>query len=307
MRITQQMSTAATLAGLQYTAGRQDALQAQLSSGQLITKPSDNPGGTVTALELRKQVNQSTQFQTNANAATTWLTQVDTNMSAVNAQLQKARTLVVQGLNSGAADASSRNAIADQIDGINKSLQSLANSTFLGRPVFGGTTGGSSSFAIGTPGATSPGGTTIGASGVYYTGDQGAIMRDVGPNSSVQVNQTGTSVFGADGNNVFDLLTNISSQLRSGTLPGGQLTALDAARQNTSTQQSQAGAVLNQVQVAQNNVTNNVLQYKTQLSTLQDIDVADMAISVNAANMSYQASLATTAKIASTSLLDFLR
>jgi flagellar hook-associated protein 3 FlgL len=267
-----------------------------LSSGRQITKPSDDPTGTVTALELRTQVAQSNQFQTNANSATSWLSMVDSTMSSVNSQLQKARSLVVQGLSSGTSDANSNAALAGEIDGIAKSLLSLSNTSFQGRPIFGGTTSATAAF-------TQNSGTGV----VTYSGNAGVINKDVGPTTTVQVNQTGTDVFGADGANVFDLLSNISSQLRSGTLASSQLTALDSARQTASLQQSVAGSALNRVTVSQGNMTNNVLQYKTQLSTLQDVDIASMAIQVNAANMAYQASLATTAKISQTSLLDFLR
>jgi flagellar hook-associated protein 3 FlgL len=296
MRITQQMATAATVAGLQSTSSKLDNLQAQLSSGRQITKPSDDPTGTVTALELRTQVAQSNQFQTNANSATSWLSMVDSTMSSVNSQLQKARSLVVQGLSSGTSDANSNAALASEIDGIAKSLLSLSNTSFQGRPIFGGTTSATAAF-------TQNSGTGV----VTYSGNAGVINKDVGPTTTVQVNQTGTDVFGADGANVFDLLSSISSQLRSGTLASSQLTALDSARQTASLQQSVAGSALNRVTVSQSNMTNNVLQYKTQLSTLQDVDIASMAIQVNAADMAYQASLATTAKISQTSLLDFLR
>jgi flagellar hook-associated protein 3 FlgL len=319
MRITEQMSTAATLNGLQSTYSNLSSLQAQLSSGRQITKPSDNPSGTVTALELRSQVAQSTQFQTNANAATSWLSQVDSTMQSVNKELQSARSLVVQGLNSGTADTGSNAALASDIDGIKASLLNLANSTQLGRPVFGGTTAGAQAFAL-TP--VSPA-TTPPTTAVTYAGNTGSIVKDVGPATSVQVNQLGTDVFGADGSNVFDALTAISKALKAGTLSSSSaipvtsatassattdpLAALDSALSLSETAQATEGSASDQVQAAQGNVTNNVLQYQTQLSTLQDVDVANMAISVQSANTAYDAALATTAKISQTSLLSYLQ
>jgi flagellar hook-associated protein 3 FlgL len=50
-----------------------------------------------------------------------------------------------------------------------------------------------------------------------------------------------------------------------------------------------------------------VVQRKSQLSEVEDIDLADIAIKVSTADASYQAALATTAKVRQTSLLDFLR
>jgi flagellin-like hook-associated protein FlgL len=45
----------------------------------------------------------------------------------------------------------------------------------------------------------------------------------------------------------------------------------------------------------------------SQLSDLQDIDLAEMAVQVTAANVTYQAALETTANVRQLSLLDFLR
>jgi flagellar hook-associated protein 3 FlgL len=45
----------------------------------------------------------------------------------------------------------------------------------------------------------------------------------------------------------------------------------------------------------------------TQLSGIEDIDLADMAIKVTTANTTYQAALQTTASIRQLSLLDFLK
>jgi flagellar hook-associated protein 3 FlgL len=295
MRITQQMSTSATLAGLQSTYSNLSNLQSQLASGRQITKPSDNPDGTVTALQLRSQVAQASQYQTNANAASSWLSTADSALSSVNTQLQKVRSLVVQGLSTGTADSTSNAALATEIQGIKAGLLSLANTSSLGRPIFGGTTAGSAAFTADSSGV------------VTFQGNSGTIVKDVGPTSSVQVNQVGTDVFGADGSNVFDMLDSISSQLTSGTLQSSQLSAIDSAIGRASTQQSIEGSAANQVSVAQANVTNSTLQYKTQLSTLQDIDVADMAIAVQTADTAYQAALATTAKISQTSLLDFVK
>ena len=121
-------------------------LQAQMSSGRQITKPSDNPTGTVTALQLRSQLTQANQYQANANDALGWLTTVDSTYSSITSQLQQVRSLVLQGMNTGTGNATSNEALAQQVDQARASLLSLANSSYLGRPVFGGTTAGSVAF-----------------------------------------------------------------------------------------------------------------------------------------------------------------
>lgn len=292
LRVTQGSTSRGALVGLQASAGRLSALQQQLSSGRQITKPSDDPTGTVSALQLRSQLKQITQYQASATDALGWLTTVDSAYSSITSQLQQVRTLVLQGMNTGTGSAGSNTAIAQQVDQARASLLSLANSSYLGRPVFGGTTAGTVAFD------------STGA----YVGDTGTVSRTVGPNTTVDLNTPGTTAFGPNGSNLFDLLSTISSDLVSSPANlGADLTALDARQVAITGDQSLAGAKYQRIQGVQTTSSTNTIQLKSQLSDLQDIDLADMAVQVSSANAAYQAALATTAKISQISLLDFLR
>jgi flagellar hook-associated protein 3 FlgL len=292
MRVTEGSTVAAALAGVGSTSSKLAQLQSQLSSGRQITQPSDDPAGTASALALRGQLQRSNQYSTNASDAIGWLSAADTAFTSTTTQLQKVRTLVVQGLNTGANTGTSNSLIADQVDQIRTSLLAVANSTYSGRPLFGGTTSGSVAFD------------STGA----YVGDTGAINRTIGPNSSATVNSLGTAVYGANGSNLFDVLTQISSDLRSNSANlSGDLTTLDGSMATISAAQGQEGAIYQRVENSQTVSASSQLSLKTQLSSLQDIDLASMAVQVTTANTAYQAALATTAKVQSVSLLDFLK
>jgi flagellar hook-associated protein 3 FlgL len=293
LRVTQGSTVYQSLAGLQSAASRLQGLQSQLSTGKEITKPSDDPAGTVRALQLRGDLKRNTQYASNASDAIGWMTTSDTTYSSIVKQLQQVRSLTVQGLNQGTEDATSSSAIADQIDGIRTSLLAAANTTYNGRPIFGGTTAGSAAYD---------------SSGAFV-GDTNAVQRTVGDQSTVQINQTGPGVFGPAGSDVFTLLSDISSALRStpSTLSGTALTQLDAAVSRVSTAQANEGSTYNRVQQAQTAQASATTSLKTQLSSIQDIDIAEKAVQVTTANTTYQAALQTTASIRQLSLLDFLR
>jgi flagellar hook-associated protein 3 FlgL len=292
LRVTVGSASQGALAGLQAGASRLASLQEQLSSGRQITKPSDSPTGTVTALQLRSQLKQLNQQQANATDALGWLTTVDSSLHSVTKQLQQVRSLVLQGMNTGTGNTTSNEALAQQVDQARSSLLSLANSSYLGRPVFGGTTAGGVAFD------------TSGS----YVGDTGVVTRTVGANNSIDLNSPGTATFGANGSNLFDLLTDISAKLRSNPSGlGADLQRLDARQISITNEQSLAGAKYQRIQSVQNTASTNRIQLRTQLSELQEIDLADMAIQVTSANAAYQAALATTAKVSQISLLDFLR
>src|SRR4051794_4999619 len=291
MRVTDASAKYGSLAGLQSTASRLASLQMQLSSGRQINAPSDNPAGTARALQLRGDVKRNNQYMDNARDAIGWMSTSDAAYSQAVRLVQNARTLVVQGLNTGASTATSANSIADQIDSIRTSLVQVANSTYNGRPLFGGTTSGSTAY--------DPSGN--------YVGDTGAVSRTVGAQATVQINQTGPQVFGPAGGDLFTLLSNISTTLRTSPAgAGAQLGQLDTALARISAAQAAEGATYQQVQNTQTVQSANGASLASQLSELQDIDLADMAVRVSAANVTYQAALQTTANVRQLSLLNFL-
>jgi flagellar hook-associated protein 3 FlgL len=290
IRITEGAASYGSLVGLQSAAARLASAQAKLSSGKQITTPSDDPSGTVRALQLRADLKRNTQYTANASDAIGWMSTADTTYTQIVKLAQNARTLVVQGLNTGVNSAASQNSIADQIDAIRNSLISLANTTYNGRPLFAGTADVTAAYD------------PTGA----YQGDTGEVYRAVGPNATVRINQNGEDVFGPAGNDMFKLLDDISTDLRSGTLTGSRLTDLDGAIRQVSTAQATEGAAYQRVEVAQAAQANTSVTLKSQLSDIQDIDLADMAVQVATANTNYQAALQTTASIRQLSLLNFL-
>jgi flagellar hook-associated protein 3 FlgL len=291
-RIADRSNALGSLAGLQASASRLASLQSKLSSGRQITKPSDNPTGTTTALELRGQLQRTNQYVASGSDGIAWLSQIDSTLSSVVKATQNVRDLVLQGANTATNDPNSENALAQQVDAIRSTLLGLSNTTYQGRPVFGGTTAGTTAYD------------STGA----YQGNSGAVTRTIGDGDSVTVGATGPAVFGADGSNLFDLLSTISNDLRTNTAGlSGDLSSLDTALHRVSSQQAVAGATYNRIETVQSIASDTTLQLKTQLSDIQDVDVAELAVQVSSANVAYQASLQTTASIKQTSLLDFLR
>lgn len=291
MRVTDASSRYGSLAGLQSAASRLATLQTQLASGRQINAPSDNPAGTARALQLRADMKRNTQYMDNSRDAIGWMSTSDAAYSQTVRLVQNARTLVVQGMNTGASTPTSAATIADQIDALRSSLLQVANSTYNGRPLFGGNTTGATAYD---------------ASG-NYLGDSGSISRTVGAQATVQINQTGPQVFGPAGGDLFTLLANISTALRTNpSALTGQLNQLDGALARISAAQAAEGATYQQVQNTQTVQAANGVSLTSQLSDLQDIDLADMAVRVSAANVTYQAALQTTANVRQLSLLNFL-
>jgi flagellar hook-associated protein 3 FlgL len=266
-------------------------LQNQASSGKKLTKPSDSPVDIGTSLQLRASLNRNTQLASNIGDAEAWLGTTDSTIGQIVTQLQNVNTLVIQAANSGAGDQTSRDAIANQIDQIRQSLIGLANTQYDNRPLFGGTTAGASAYD---------------ASG-NYVGTSGAVQRTIAPGVQVQVNVAGSAVFGPAGNDLFSTLTQLSSAIH-----GGQsLTAL-SAQLNTQTQQVQTaqatvGATYSRVDTAKNQNTTNATTMQQNLSNVEDADMAQVLMNLQAQETTYQAALAAAAKAIQPSLAAFLQ
>ena len=152
-RVTQQTIQRTSLANLQLNLSAMADLQGRMSGGKVITKPSDDPGGTAQALALRSDRRAAEQYARNIDNGVGWLTTVDSALMTSMASLRKARDLTVQGANTGTMNAVTREAIATELEGIRDSLLAQANTSYLGRSVFAGTSSAAAAFtdATGTP------------------------------------------------------------------------------------------------------------------------------------------------------------
>jgi flagellar hook-associated protein 3 FlgL len=302
MRVTNNSIASMTLANLQSSLQRGAALQQQLSSGRRINKASDDPSGTVAALALQGEIDRNNQYTRNANDGNGWLTTVDSTLTSINDQLSRARDLVVQAASTGSGDANSQNAIATELTQLRASILGLANTTYQGRPVFGGTTAGSAAFAAG---ATS---TIGGQPDIAYVGDSGTVQRRIADGTTVRVDSDATATFGAAGSSVFDAIATVIDHLQNNPAAlSGDITSIDAAASRVRTQLTDVGVRQQRVQDGAATVQNRVLDLTSRLTEVEDVDMPSTIVALQTQQVAYQAALGATAKVVQPSLLDFLK
>jgi flagellar hook-associated protein 3 FlgL len=291
-RTTQRTLADQVTRGLQANLDKLGTLQSQISSGKRISKPSDDPAGADAAMLLRSQTTAATQAGRNASDGLAWLGSIDTALNGINGSLQRARDLTVQGASTGSNDATSLAAIATEIDQIRSGVIDEANTTYLGRPVLGGTTAGGKAYD------------STGA----FVGDANPVNRTVGPGVSVQVNVSGPQALGSGPTGVLDILATISTDLKTNPAAlGGDLSNLDAAMKNLASTQAVVGARYSRVQSMKTDADNSVLTLKAQLSTVEDVDLPKTIVDLQLQQNAYQAALGASSKVLSTSLMDFLK
>jgi flagellar hook-associated protein 3 FlgL len=293
MRLTQNMMVARSQGAVQLGLSRFSAVQEQLATGKRLTRPSDSPTDTTSAMRLRASLKATEQYARNASDGIGRLALVDQTLSSVTDQVRRARELALTGANTGSMDQTARNALATEVDQIRAELLNEANTRYLTRPVFGGVTTGEQAYD---------------ATGAFV-GAAGAITRRVGDDVSVDVSVDGPTVFGDGADSVFAELEALSTALRTNDT-AGVATGLDdlADRLTTiNTAHADVGAAYKRLDIAQEGLVDQQLYLTSTLSDVEDVDLAKATIDLSLRQVAYQAALASTARVLQPSLLDFLR
>lgn len=291
-RVTEGSIHTRVLANLQRNIAAGSKIQQQLSSGKQLNRPSDSPTGTITSMELRGETRSVQQHVRNADDGVGWLGTIDNALTQSSTLVNRVRDLTLQGLNAAGTSPGSREALAVEIDQIREQLIGHANATYLGRPVFGGTTAGEVAYR--------PDGS--------YAGDNGTVERTVGTGVKVRVDVTGEEAFGAAGK-LFSVLADISKGLRDNdtTALSGGLKNLDASGEILKGTMSGIGARYNRVTQMRDTAQDRMLMLKSQLADVEDIDLPKTIMEMQLQQTAYQAALAASAKVIQPSLIDYLR
>ncbi|HET6478842.1 MAG TPA: flagellin [Actinoplanes sp.] len=293
-RVTDSSMRHRMLGDLNRSMARGQKLMGQISSGKQLSRPSDSPTGTVTSLQLRGELRSTQQFARNADDGLGWLGTIQDKLGDASAQIIVARNLTVQGL-SASNSSSARDAIAVEIDNIRQSMMGEANTKYLGRPVFGGTT---------------PGAVAFDDTG-KYVGTEGLTTRTVGPNARVRIDATGAEAFGANDSDtqLFKVLGDIATALRGNddAALNKALGNLDTAHDLLNSTLSDVGARYNRITQMKQSADDHLLSVTSQLSDIEDVDLPKALMELQIQQTSYQAALAASAKVIQPSLIDFLR
>jgi flagellar hook-associated protein 3 FlgL len=291
-RITQQTTLQSNLRFQSQQGAHLARMQEQAVSQNKILRPSDDPAGMAKAIEVRAALAQTEQFTRNAVDAQGWLTVADSTLTQTTASLQKIRDLTVQGANDSNG-ATSKEAIALQLEQIKQEMVSQANTQYLGRSVFAG---------------TSASGVAFNASTYSYNGTPGdSVNRLVGENKTVRVDADGVAAFGSGSTSLFAEIDSLIADLKGGVNVGSHLKTIDTRLKSVLEEQAKIGTRQNDVETAQETHLAAMTNLKSVQSGVEDIDLADVIVQLQAAYNVQEVSLSVLAKLASSPQLhDFL-
>jgi len=301
MRITHTMLSARLLGDLRRTNDAIASASEQISTGRRVNRPSDDAAATRAAILQRGDLAGIDAYKQSTGEASDWVNATDTALGGLADVLHRARELAVQGAN-GSLNPTDRENIAAEIDQLVAAAKERANTRVGDHYLFSGT-------ALTTP----PYSTASDA----YAGDAGAVLREIGPGVTVQVNQFGSAILGsgqgaADGK-LIDTLRDLADHLRGGTPADlGALRTTDLQNlESNLTQLSQAratnGAMAARLEAATTRLDDLELAGTSRLSRLEDADMAKAMLDLSTRQSAYQAALRAGATVIQPSLMDFLR
>lgn len=294
-RVTTQTMMNSSLRNLQTSSSELARLQDQAGSRKAITRPSDDPSATANALAVRAAINSNKQYERNINDGNGWLTTGDSALASVTELMKKAKDLTLQGANDGALSPLAKEAIAVQLESIRDELLDKANSTYLGRSVFAGTSDAAQAFGAGP--------------GYAYTGGQGTVERRISDGSTVRVDVDGAQVFGpgAGAASMFGEIDAIVSDLRSGVNVGARIATLDTRLDTVLTATSTVGSRQATILDAKSSNLDSKVDLEATRAGLEDVDINKIILELKMQEVSYQSALAVTARTLQPTLMDFLR
>ncbi len=306
-RITNQMTSQMTLAGIETALDRVDTTQQQLSTGKKINQPSDDPSGTSLALQLNTQLSNLNTYSSNVTDGTGWTTASSAALTDITNAVQRIQSLTLEASN-GTQTTADMQASGQEVNQLIDEIKQDANTQYNGQYVFSGA-------ATSTPPYQS-------GSNDTYAGDSGTVSRQIGPNTTLVINAvpgatypnlgavlgSGTSVQPQGDGQLLNTLRNIAGDMQSGNSSAlnTDLTPLDNNFNSLTGLVAGVGAIQDRLQMASSRIETLQTSDTQVLSNTQDADMASTEISFSTEQAALTAALQAGASVVQESLMNFL-
>jgi flagellar hook-associated protein 3 FlgL len=296
MRVNPNMQ-ADMLSYLQVSQNQEQTAIEQLATGLRVNLPSDDPAAAAANLVNNASISAGDQYVQNIDSVQQTMTSADSTLSSVVTELTQAISLGVEGSN-GTLSASDSQAIAQQVSGIQSQIFALANTSFQGVYLFGGTATSAAPF-VKDP--TSP-------TGVQYNGNEQANQIQIGEGQQVATSVSGDQLFGSGATGVFGSLQTLITALQSGSTSdvGTATVQLRTAFDQVNTSRVFYGNALSGLTEQENYLGQEKVNLQTNENNLVGADPTTAASVMSQASVAQQATLEAIAKAQSLSLLNYL-
>lgn len=176
-------------------------LNQQVTAGQKVLVPSDDPVSSARALDLTQSQALNSQYETNRKNANSSLAQVSSTLSSFTDMLTKLKSDVIKAGNQSFSNAERAN-LASELKSNFQEVLGYANTTDgQGNYLFSGFKSSTQPFTL------------DGNGNVVYNGDQGTMSLQVDATRQMEISASGQSIFQGNGQDIFQAMNNLISVL----------------------------------------------------------------------------------------------
>jgi flagellar hook-associated protein 3 FlgL len=281
--------------------------QAQLAQGKQIINPSDAPDQASTVQRLKSILSRQDSYQTALNTVQNRLQGEDSTLSSVSDLLIRAKEIAVQA-NNDTLSSDNRKALGVELQGLRDQMLSLAN-----------TRDSSGNFLFGGSKVTQAPFISVAGGSPQYAGDQTRMSVMVGENRTMPINRTGTDAFvpvnrtmpdgTSQGVGFFNVMDDLIKGVNTSDRPKmqGGLGELDTLLGGLSMARANIGSGLKGIDQQTSVIEDTVLNLKTTLSSVEDLDYAKAITKMNQQMLSLEAAQSSFAKISQFNLFNYIK
>jgi flagellar hook-associated protein 3 FlgL len=281
--------------------------QAQLAQGKQIINPSDAPDQASTVQRLKSILSRQDSYQTALNTVQSRLQGEDSTLSSVSDLLIRAKEIAVQA-NNDTLSPDNRKALGVELQGLRDQMLSLAN-----------TRDSSGNFLFGGSKVTQAPFISVAGGSPQYAGDQTRMSVMVGENRTMPINRTGTDAFvpvnrtlpdgTTQGVGFFNVMDDLIKGVNTSDRPKmqGGLGELDTLLGGLSMARANIGSGLKGIDQQTGVIEDTVLNLKTTLSSVEDLDYASAITKMNQQMLSLEAAQSSFAKISQLNLFNYIK
>jgi len=281
--------------------------QAQLAQGKQIINPSDAPDQASTVQRLKSILARQDSYQTALNTVQNRLQGEDSTLASVSDLLIRAKEIAVQA-NNDTLSPDNRKALGVELQGLRDQMLSLAN-----------TRDSSGNYLFAGSKVTQPPFVSVAGGSPQYVGDQTRMSVMVGENRTMPINRTGTDAFvpvnrtapdgSTQGVGFFNVMDDLIKGVNTSDHPKmqGGMGELDDLLGGLSMARANIGSGLKGIDQQTGVIEDTVLNLKTTLSSVEDLDYASAITKMNQQMLSLEAAQSSFAKISQLNLFNYIK
>lgn len=289
MRVTNQMMANKMTAQLFRQVAQMVKTQEQINTGKRINRPSDDPADMSSVMSYRSAISSIEQYTDTISKAKLNINTVDDILTMVGDLLGDAKEIAYD------TSPTMRSELAEDVASIRDQILQMANYQIDGQYIFSGDST-----------ETAPYNSTT----WLYNGDDGTRDALIGENMQIHTTADGPSIFGTDGDNVFNILNDLETALSPPASPTdieAQISRLEGAIDRVTTVRARNASVYQRLEATENHYDYFKVNLQEMLSNTEDADLAAAIINYQVQQTTYESTLATSSRIIQKSLIDFLQ